>query len=109
LFDACHDQPARSDPGMNAAAARLEAPDTPSPALLASVLESELDFYQRRALEEAQAAQRARCPQAAASHRYLAAAYAERVRRDLEVQARFDQLLGSLTDGDGEQVPADQV
>ncbi len=52
-------------------------PDLAKPA--GAIQEDDLAFYRRRALEEATAAQRARCPKVSAAHRYLAAAYAEQV------------------------------
>jgi hypothetical protein len=54
--------------------------------------ETELHFYSRRAQEESRAATRAACPQAAAAHRYLAAAYAGMVKRELETAAELDDL-----------------
>ncbi|HEX8402868.1 MAG TPA: hypothetical protein VF628_14340 [Allosphingosinicella sp.] len=58
--------------------------------------ETELAFFKRRAFEEARSAQRATCPRAAAAHRYLAEAYAEQVRREIEAEERFDALLAAL-------------
>jgi hypothetical protein len=60
------------------------------------VPESDIAFFQRRALEEAVASRRARTPQAAAAHRYLSAAYAEEARRASEAEARFEALLHAL-------------
>jgi hypothetical protein len=54
--------------------------------------ESELQFFSRRALEESRAATRAICPQAAAAHRYLAAAYSARVRQEIATAAELDAL-----------------
>jgi len=56
------------------------------------VPETELQFYSRRAMEESRAAVRAASPQAAAAHRYLAAAYANLVKREFETAADFDSL-----------------
>jgi hypothetical protein len=71
--------------------------EAPLPQFLAAVIpENDLAFYQRRALEESVSAQRARCPRAAAAHRYLAAAYADQVRREMDAAARFEDLLGRL-------------
>lgn len=71
--------------------------EEPLPAYLTqNIPESDLAFFQRRALEEAVAAQRARSPQAAASHLYLSAAYAEQARRSSETEARFEALVAAL-------------
>jgi hypothetical protein len=59
--------------------------------------ESDFDFYQRRALEEARSAQRATCPRAASSHLYLSAVYSEKVRREMEASIEFDRLLSRLS------------
>lgn len=64
--------------------------------LPAFVLESDFEFYQRRAMEEARLAQRASCPRAASSHLYLAQVYSEKVRRELEAAAEFGDLLDRL-------------
>lgn len=67
-----------------------EAPERePAPAFWA---ESELEFYARRAIEEGNAARRASCPQAAAAHMYLAAAYAAEVTREMERTAELERL-----------------
>jgi hypothetical protein len=54
--------------------------------------ESELQFFSRRAMEESRAARRAICPQAAAAHRYLSAAYSARVREEMATAAELDAL-----------------
>ena len=61
------------------------------------LIESDFEFYQRRAMEEAISAQRASCPRAASSHRYLAQVYSEKVRRELEAAAEFEDLLDRLS------------
>lgn len=72
--------------------ARSDAPcDGPRPLLPSP--ETELQFYSRRAMEESRAAGRAACPQAAAAHRYLAAAYAGMVKREIEVAAQLDAFV----------------
>ncbi len=73
------------------------APEDALPAFVAHLVpESDLAFYSRRALEEAAAAQRAPTPQAAAAHRYLSCAYAERVRRAAEAEEQLDALIETL-------------
>ncbi len=54
--------------------------------------ESELEFHARRAMEEGNAARRASCPEAAAAHLYLAAAYAAEVAREMERTAQLERL-----------------
>ncbi len=66
-----------------------EAPE-PAPAFWA---ESELEFYARRAIEEGNAARRATCPQAAAAHMYLAAAYSAQIAKELAKTAELEDLL----------------
>lgn len=58
--------------------------------------ETDLQFYSRRAMAESRAAMRATCPQAAAAHRYLAAAYAGLVRHEIEVAAELDALARDI-------------
>lgn len=58
--------------------------------------ETELQFFSRRAMEESRAAARAACPQAAAAHRYLAAAYAGLVRSEIDVAAQLDAFVRQL-------------
>jgi hypothetical protein len=85
--------------------ARFEIPEPEAPsqdAEAASVLpgfllETDFEFYQRRAMEEARSAQRASCPRAASSHRYLAQVYSEKVRRELQAAADFEDLLDRLS------------
>ncbi len=75
----------------------VPAPNDALPLFLAErIPETDLAFYQRRALEEAAAAQRARSPQAAAAHRYLSGVYAEQVRRAAESEAQLQALLDAL-------------
>jgi hypothetical protein len=54
--------------------------------------ETELEFYSRRAMEEARLAGRALTPQAAAAHRYLAAAYAALVAKETRVASELEEL-----------------
>jgi hypothetical protein len=58
--------------------------------------ETELDFYSRRAMEEAHAAAHARSPSVGAAHRHMAAAYAARLRDEQQAEAWLDDLLGAL-------------
>ncbi len=74
----------------------IEGSDAPS-VLPGFVVESDFEFYQRRAMEEARSAQRASCPRAAAAHRYLSSVYSEKVRRELEATANFEDLLNRLS------------
>ena len=67
------------------------------PILPGFLLESDFEFFQRRAMEEARSAQRASCPRAASSHRYLAQVYSEKVRRELQAAAEFEDLLDRLS------------
>jgi hypothetical protein len=60
--------------------------------LLGTVRESELEFYSRRAMEEARSARRAVSPQAAAAHRYLAAAYAALVAKETQAEVELEEL-----------------
>ena len=69
-----------------------EAPE-PAPAFWA---ESEFEFYARRAIEEGNAARRASCPEAAAAHLYLAAAYAAEVSRETERTAQLERLAHAI-------------
>jgi hypothetical protein len=54
--------------------------------------ETELEFYSRRAMEEARSAKFAATPQAAAAHRYLAAAYAALIARETQTASQLDEL-----------------
>ena len=58
--------------------------------------ESELEFYSRRAMEEARLAGRALTPQAAAAHRYLAAAYAALVAKETQVESELEELANRI-------------
>jgi len=62
-------------------------------------LESELDYLARRAGQEREQASRARSPQAAMAHRYLAAAYARRVAEAYATPPELQSLLSSLDAG----------
>ncbi|HEX8442536.1 MAG TPA: hypothetical protein VF631_02695 [Allosphingosinicella sp.] len=66
-------------------------------ALPGFLFETDFAFYHRRAMEEARLAQRASCPRAASSHRYLAQVYSEKVRRELQAAAEFEDLLDRLS------------
>jgi hypothetical protein len=80
---------------MAARCATEELPPEPTgaaAALLRAAVETDLQFYSRRAMEESRAAQRATCGRAASAHRYLAASYAGLVKRELETAAEFDSL-----------------
>jgi hypothetical protein len=58
--------------------------------------ESELEFYSRRAMDEARLAGRASSPQAAAAHRYLAAAYAALVAKETQAETELKELVGQI-------------
>lgn len=58
--------------------------------------ESEMQFFSRRASEEARLAVKATCPTAAAAHRYLAAAYAARVKHEIDTAASLDSLAREI-------------
>lgn len=58
-----------------------------------SGFESEIDFFTRRALEESHAAKRAANPEAAARHRYLAAAYSAELNRELTTAKDLESLI----------------
>jgi hypothetical protein len=58
--------------------------------------ETELEFYSRRAMEEARLARRALTPQAAAAHRYLAAAYAALVAKETQVESELEELANQI-------------
>jgi hypothetical protein len=55
-------------------------------------LESDLEFYARRAMEEAHAGRRAACPEAASAHMYLAAAYSAQVAKEMARAAELEGL-----------------
>ena len=55
-------------------------------------VESDLEFYARRAMEEAHAGRRAVCPQAASAHMYLAAAYSAQVSKEMARAAELERL-----------------
>ena len=76
-----------------AAAEAQEDAAAPAPAL---VTESEVEFFTRRALEESRLAQRAATPAAASAHRYLAAAYSERLARHITIHSELEDLLRSI-------------
>lgn len=61
--------------------------------------ETDLDFYSRRALEEAQAALDAPSPIVAVAHRHMAAAYTARLRDEEQTAASINDLLSALDDG----------
>lgn len=60
--------------------------------------ETEIDFYSRRAMEEAHAAAAAASVVVGAAHRHMAAAYAARLRDEQEAEALLDELLDGLDD-----------
>lgn len=55
--------------------------------------ESHLEFLSRRALEESRLAGAARSAAAAAAHRYLAAAYARQIAKEVATAAALEELL----------------
>ena len=59
-------------------------------------IESEFEFFTRRALEEARLAQQTASPAAANAHRYLAAAYSEQLAKHIQVHAELEDLLKAL-------------
>lgn len=59
-------------------------------------MESEIEFFSRRALEEARLAQLAPSPAAANAHRYLAAAYSEQLAKYFKVHSELEDLLNVL-------------
>jgi hypothetical protein len=59
-------------------------------------LETELQFFTRRAMEESLLAKHAATPQAAAAHSYLAAAYSAQVAKELARQGELEELLLEL-------------
>ena len=72
--------------------------DAPEPAGSAAAVgrtaaETELQFFARRAFEESLLAKQASCPQAAAAHSYLAAAYSGQIARELAKTAELEDLL----------------
>ena len=72
--------------------------DAPEPAGLTpgpgrSAAETELQFFARRAFEESRLAKQASCPQAAAAHSYLAAAYSAQIAKELAKTAELEDLL----------------
>jgi hypothetical protein len=74
-----------------------ELPDPAAvPALPAAVVETDLQFYARRAWEESRLAKQASTAQAAAAHSYLAAAYSAQVAKELAKTAEMDELLLSI-------------
>lgn len=74
----------------------MSEPDTPVVVPLLPATETDLQLYSRRAMEESRAALRAACPQAAAAHRYLAAAYAGLVKHEIEIAAELDAFVRDL-------------
>jgi len=60
------------------------------------VVESEFEFFSRRAMEEARLAQTATTPAAANAHRYLAAAYSEQLAKHIAVHSELEELLNAL-------------
>lgn len=54
--------------------------------------ETGLEFYARRAMEEARAARLAASPEAAAAHMYLAAAYASELARETSTAEELERL-----------------
>ncbi len=63
----------------------------------ALVVESEFEFFSRRALEEARLAQQAASPAAANAHRYLAAAYSAQLARHIEAHSELEELLSPIS------------
>jgi hypothetical protein len=78
-----------------AAGAQLPA-DGADPAPPPLLIESEFEFFSRRALEEARLAQIAATPAAANAHRYLAAAYSEQLAKHIKVHSELEELLNAL-------------
>lgn len=58
--------------------------------------ETDLDFFSRRAIEEARAAASTECRRAGAAHRHMAAAYAGKLRDEQLVEENFTALLGDI-------------
>ena len=58
--------------------------------------ESSFDFYTRRALEERKMAGSAKCPEAAAAHLYLAAAYSSLLAKSMSEAPDLEQLALSI-------------
>ena len=58
--------------------------------------ESSFDFYTRRALEERKMAGSAKCPEAAAAHLYLAAAYSSLLAKSLSDAPDLEELALSI-------------
>ena len=71
-------------------------PDAPDTVALLPPAETDLQFFSRRALEESRAALRASSPQAAAAHRYLAAAYGALTKREIETAAELDAIARDI-------------
>ena len=59
-------------------------------------VESDFDYYSRRALEEGHAAARAASPETKAAHRRMAVAYATLLLEDLPADPGIDDLLSQL-------------
>lgn len=59
-------------------------------------VESDFDYYSRRALEEGHAAARAANPVTAAAHRRMAVVYASLLAEDLPPDPELDDLLRQL-------------
>jgi hypothetical protein len=72
------------------------ASGNPADEYLGARRETELEFYSRRAMEEARLARRALTPQAAAAHRYLAAAYAALVAKETQVESELEELANQI-------------
>ena len=70
-----------------------DALEPAGPAAARTAAETELQFFARRAFEESLLAKQASCPQAAAAHSYLAAAYSAEIARELAKTAELEELL----------------
>lgn len=69
--------------------------------------ETDLDFYSRRAMEEAQAAAAASSAPVSAAHRHMAAAYSARLRAEEEAAEWLERLLEELDAHDPTALPCE--
>lgn len=67
--------------------------------------ETDLDFYGRRAMEEARAATKASCVAAGAAHRHMAVAYSALVREECEGAEPFAHPPDELCPEDDAEAP----
>lgn len=69
--------------------------------------ETDLDFFSRRAIEEARSAAISECARASAAHRRMAAVYAGRLRDEQSAEENFAALLVDIDLADGDPPPDD--